>query len=1188
MKKTRQILFILFCLGFAMQSVFAQAINMTNGETYDCEGTLFDSNETPGDFPTGYDGNEDLTFTICVPGTDEITITFDFLNTEIDRDIISFYDGNDKTAPFIGSYSGEIKNGFVVKSTGECLTIHFISDGSKQFEGWRATWTVNPPPPPEPRFTFLSNLSCGDQSITVQFDEPIPCSELRPDNFTLTGPAGGSVSAVTAVNCVDGFATEAILSFASPLDESGFYGLDLDYAYTQCVGIFKISLDTSFSITDCPLELELIGDDEVCEGFCITLFADVKGGNPNNYQYSWTPNLSTGPTLTICPTTATMVSVAVTDGASQPVSDSKNISIKPLPEAGPDFSICEFAMDTNLTGTPTGGGWGGPGIINSGNGTFRPSNARDGIKTVYYGAPNGCYDSLFVTVHDVNAGPDLSACLNDASFQLTGLPNGGTWAGTNCDAMGNFTPSQKGNFTITYTEPNFSCVDDIVINVTDSIIIPPFDSMVVCINEPEFIIPQLPTNGLWTGTGIVNRRLGRFNPAVAGEGIFMLYYQLSSGCIDSTNIQVTDIEAGNDTLLCPLDAPLILPTAKPAGGVYSGIGVTDNGDGTYTFDPNANGNQSSTVVLSYTFGNCSATKNIFLVRTSVINDTIEFCEYEGLVPLSLDSLYPNPINGTWTLQNHANDTFNTIGLTTDSAYYAVYNFNGNACFDSTAIYINPKPLAGILGRDTSICVRAQDFNLTGTPAGGTWSGPGIVDANMGTFSPTTLGINGTFFAVYTVKGCSDTMIVKIADPIPNISALAENYCINANTYPLVGTPAGGTFSGRGIISQNNGTYSPEVAGPGIDTIVYTIGTGQCVFYDTAYTFIYKPIVADMQLEYRNPICYDDSIPIRVIASGGDTTKLLRYSWNIPGVGNTNFHVPRPYDTLIVEVTVSDLCSYDVIVRDTVFVHPEITYDVIKGAPKCFGDSNYVKLRLTGLGRFAQDISWFIPNETKTDSIFTVPDRYNFTISDTNTMCIIGSSERIPEYPPVIADFTLLPNKPCITIVDPSIYLINNSVGANQGVWIIGDTIIDYAKAANIDYEFKDTANYTVSLTIQNEIGCADSTSQDICVETVKQYFLPNAFSPNGDGDNEFWPAGNYISDTKFIPMGYNIIDYEMQIFNRWGELMYENTTGNNPPWNGTVGDTGQNAAPGVYVYIMKIFYTQTEIIEFTGKVVLLR
>ena len=1160
---------------------------MANASTEDCEGILLDSEENSvGDFPTGYDGNENYTFTICVPGTDQITLTFNLLDTELDHDFISFYDGADRNAPLIGTYSGK-NDGLVIISSGECLTIHFESDGSKQFEGWEATWTVNPPEPTIPKFTFVSDVKCGDQSVRVMFDEPIPCSVLNdPSSITLTGPAGGGVSSITPINCVDGFATEAFINFSAPMDESGTYLLDLYYIHSECINDFEIQLDTTFNITDCPLELELLGDSVACEGGCVTLFADVKGGNPANYQYTWTPNLSSTSTMTICPSAPVTVTVTVTDGASQPVSDSKSITILPLPEAGPDFSVCEFGADTILTGTPSGGGWAGPGIVNAGGGVFRPRNARDGYHTVFYYGPNGCRDSLFATVHNVSAGANLSACLNDGPFVLNGLPVGGTWNGTGVDAAGNYTPNQGGTHTVTYTEPTYGCIDDAVITVVDSIIIPPYDSMVVCINEADFIIPYSPTNGRWTGPGIVNRNNGTFRPAAAGEGTFTLYFELASGCIDSTNITVADINAGVDTVVCPFDAPFVLPPSLPFGGVYSGSGVTDNGDSTYTFDPNVFGNSDNNVTITYTFGNCSDSKIIYLYRTNVNQVLLEYCEYEDSVALVLNDYNPMPAGGTWQLDAFLNDTLDVRNMTVDSTYYAVYNFNNNQCFDSLAIRINPKPLAGLMGEDVSVCVKANDFNLTATPPGGTWNGTGIVDNVNGTFSPTSLGFNGLFFITYTLDGCTDTMKVEIADPSPQISAVAERYCQNGNTYTFTGTPTGGTFSGPGIVDPI-GTFSPDLAGFGRHEIVYTYGSDDCIFYDTVFTFVYDVIDAEMNFEFQNPLCYGDSMPIRVIATGGDTTKQKRYAWNLADYGNVNYVVPRPNDTLEVICTVSDLCSHDVVLIDTVFVFPEITHTSLIGDPLCYGDSNYAKIVTTGIGRQNQRIIWYKDQSYEGDSIFTRPDRYPFTIIDDATNCQVYESVRIVEYPKVTAKFLILPEQECISILDPSIYIINASTGADNGTWVIGDTIIDYASSGNIDYTFKDTAIYTVSLSIQNEIGCADSMETTICVKPVKQYFLPNAFSPNGDGDNEFWPAGEYVGGTKFLPKGYNLYDYEMQIFNRWGELVYENFAGNNPPWDGKVRDTGGKATPGVYVYIMKIYYSPTEIFEITGKVVLL-
>ncbi|MEO5997228.1 MAG: PKD domain-containing protein [Chitinophagaceae bacterium] len=126
---------------------------------------------------------------------------------------------------------------------------------------------------------------------------------------------------------------------------------------------------------------------------------------------------------------------------------------------------------------------------------------------------------------------------------------------------------------------------------------------------------------------------------------------------------------------------------------------------------------------------------------------------------------------------------------------------------------------------------------------------------------------------------------------------------------------------------------------------------------------------------------------------------------------------------------------------------------------------------------------------------------------------------------------------------------------------------------------KTTTTYTVNVTDSN--GCTNSSTFTITVVcNEKNYFVPNTFSPNGDGNNDiFFPRGNSINNVQ-----------SMRIFNRWGELIFakRNFSANNPSegWNGT--HKGKNAPSDVYVYIVEFICENGSIIPFKGNVTLIR
>jgi gliding motility-associated-like protein len=85
---------------------------------------------------------------------------------------------------------------------------------------------------------------------------------------------------------------------------------------------------------------------------------------------------------------------------------------------------------------------------------------------------------------------------------------------------------------------------------------------------------------------------------------------------------------------------------------------------------------------------------------------------------------------------------------------------------------------------------------------------------------------------------------------------------------------------------------------------------------------------------------------------------------------------------------------------------------------------------------------------------------------------------------------------------------------------------------------------------------AVSHSTTICLHQDPVVYMPNAFSPGmSDGDNDF-----------FGPKGLNMRNYKMQIFNRWGQMIYETLDGK--PWDGKY--AGEPVTEGVYMYILSV------------------
>jgi len=115
----------------------------------------------------------------------------------------------------------------------------------------------------------------------------------------------------------------------------------------------------------------------------------------------------------------------------------------------------------------------------------------------------------------------------------------------------------------------------------------------------------------------------------------------------------------------------------------------------------------------------------------------------------------------------------------------------------------------------------------------------------------------------------------------------------------------------------------------------------------------------------------------------------------------------------------------------------------------------------------------------------------------------------------------------------------------------------------------------------SDIGCLDTATVSVYVDTlIPDFLMPNAFSPNGDGINDF-----------FGPVLYNKSGYvvnQFRIYNRWGNVVYTAAGKRKVGWDGTYGNAGKEAAPGVYNYLIEIRFVDGKTVSKKGDVTLIR
>ena len=572
--------------------------------------------------------------------------------------------------------------------------------------------------------------------------------------------------------------------------------------------------DTNYSITSFSASSFLGPDQTLCPGDMITLDPGT-GGTGGTCTYLWAPGGETTQTITvstpgtysvcldcvvfspngIVPQKSTVNAAA---SCSSGVADTIGIIAAVIPPvsftAPPD--LCDNAgIQTGLGGgTPTGGVYSSTsaGVVDDGNGltySFDPALAGVGTHTITYEFTTA--DLCVVTVSDpveifASTPSSFAVVLPDfcdnVGIQTSlggGLPLGGVYSGSGVTDDGDgttfsFDPGTAaiGSNTITYTFTNADACITTASNTIDVLpsptvtFTPPSD---LCIDAgvQSGLTGGAPAGGIYAGPGVTDNGNGTtftFDPSAAGLGIHSIDYVFTAtnGCSNFSTINLAVFNLPGLSFTTPanvcIDADVQngLSGASPIGGIYSGTGVTDDGNGnTFSFDPAIAGVGSQNII--YTFTDANGCSNFILTSLQIFD---------------LPSLS--------------------------------FSAPANVCID-----------AGV-----------QNGLSGASPIGGIYSGTGVTDDGNGntfSFDPAIAGV-GSQNITYTftdANGCSNFILtsLQIFD-LPSLSFSAPaNVCIDAGVQNgLSGaSPIGGIYSGTGVTDDGNGntfSFDPAIAGVG--------------------------------------------------------------------------------------------------------------------------------------------------------------------------------------------------------------------------------------------------------------------------------------------------------------------------------------------------------------------------------------
>ena len=447
------------------------------------------------------------------------------------------------------------------------------------------------------------------------------------------------------------------------------------------------------------------------------------------------------------------------------------------------------------------------------------------------------------------------------------------------------------------------------------------------------------------------------------------------------------------------------------------------------------------------------------------------------------------------------------------------------------------------------------------------------------------------------NNCTANTTITIIEPPPVVIAPIANItiCPGANS-TLVASASGGNSGGYnyswdapgnpGFATTASTNVSPAT------TTTYTVNATDilhnCPAAPVTVSVIINPPLAVNASDVMS-ICLGSSAIISALASNGNGGPYT-YSW-APASSLSNPTISNPTATPVVTttytVTANDGCSPPAMDTVTVIILPNpvvvFSVDINQGcAPLCV---NFTDASTVTAGNIAS-WNWSFGDGSTNSTVqnpshcFNSPGQYSITLTVTsNNGCIstYTNVNMITVFANPVAAFNATPNP--ATVIDPAITMNNqSSADVNYWYWNFGDGEILAPNISSPVHNFPgDSAgNYLVTLIVHNADGCYDTTFQEVVIGPGFTFYIPNAFTPNGDKTNDY-----------FFGSGTGIIKYDLWIFDRWGDMIFHGKDLNDK-WDGRANDGNDIAQVDVYVWKVKLTDIFNKVHNYIGTVTLVK
>ncbi|NUM30718.1 MAG: gliding motility-associated C-terminal domain-containing protein [Bacteroidetes bacterium] len=554
------------------------------------------------------------------------------------------------------------------------------------------------------------------------------------------------------------------------------------------------------------------------------------------------------------------------------------------------------------------------------------------------------------------------------------------------------------------------------------------------------------------------------------------------------------------------------------------------------------------------------------------------CLYDSIIFNSLPIIYDNDsiINYKWNIENNV-FTQSNLKLKFDTS--GIYKISlsiktKNNCSDSISnnVVINPAPVAIFTTKDycpyDTVIISENSTIKTGNISNYKWILDGkTIDSGKVYFnSKIAVGLHKLKLMITSDSLCNDSSeknfsIYPSLIPKASFGIACENDSIKCAD--LTSQSSTSITFRNWIYNKTNyldSTFKMKVTSNGIHPIVLKLTSKEnCIFSkDTFFTVNEKPI-PDFQYFSK---CNDNTLVFSDKSIAGTNSKIISRKWfsenylinfidssivnkfNNAGSTNIKLVVQNSFQCIdsiaknidIPKENFADFIANDACPNDTV----KITFSGYTG-------NNKINFHRVNWGDGVN--SSFLPLAHSYNNTGKFLIKYQI---ETLPGCKFDTSKFVTIHPVPQASFTYYPPFP--DIINSQVTIKDNSSGAVNWYY----TISDGAKinSQNAVYNFIDSGKYNIVQFASNEFGCIDTAIRQVFVNYILLTYIPNSFSPGNDNINP-----------EFFPTGLGIKEYKMTIFNRWGEIVFENDWGKNH-WDGTY--KGEFVPTGIYHYFIQI------------------